>query len=122
LLGLRARLDPVDDIDRALAHALGELSHGARALGPAATGVATTPSALRLTERYALLVAAGAVTLASDGKDAWARRAKRRLVARLYRQRIPAPDDGTVLTELLGRAEHGRAFDLAARPVARRLP
>src|SRR5690606_39921349 len=45
LLGLRARLDPVDDIDRALAHALGELSHGARALGPAATGVATTPSA-----------------------------------------------------------------------------
>ncbi|UGQ57586.1 acyl-CoA dehydrogenase [Rhodococcus pyridinivorans] len=122
LLGLRARLDPVDDIDRALAHALGQLSHGARALGPAATGVATTPSALRLTERYALLVAAGAVTLASDGKDAWARRAKRRLVARLYRQRIPAPDDGTVLTELLGRAEHGRAFDLAARPVARRLP
>jgi alkylation response protein AidB-like acyl-CoA dehydrogenase len=108
------------------ARALEQLETGAAALAPADLGAAAPPEALALTETYATLVAASAVLEheARAGESAWTIRARQRLARSLVGRPTPCPPAlaDALAAELVSRAETGVGFDLAARPVSRRLP
>jgi hypothetical protein len=139
LAGLSSGLTELCDRDPAakplaegLRGELAELRRDVAALPPKELGVTAGPAGLALTERYAVLLAAGACVgmwrhRTEDGVLAdtlWPRLALRRLLDRLRPEWLPTESDldDALFTELFERAAAGLGFGLDAGPVSRRLP
>jgi hypothetical protein len=136
LSGLLADLtaaDPSADT-RALAAELraelAELRQDVAATPPRELGVLAGPTALRLTDRYAVVLAAAAClgtwrhgNRSVSGDTSWLRLALHRLLARSRPGAVeqPASLDEALCTELTERAGNGLDFCLDAAPVHRRL-
>lgn len=109
-------------VDR-IARALRTLEEDSARLPVAHTGVTAPVAAFALTERYALLLAASAVRAVADGETGWTRLATARLADRLEGRRPKRATHGVdeLVEDLCRRADAGLGFDLAGRPVSRRL-
>ncbi|WP_424187561.1 acyl-CoA dehydrogenase [Actinokineospora sp. G85] len=104
---------------------LADLTAEAAALPARDTGVAAPPAALGLTDRYAVLLAAAAVTghaRHNPTPGGWADRALDRLVDRLApAPALPGPANEALFADLLDRATTGHGLGLDRDPVTRTL-
>ncbi|ORI13512.1 acyl-CoA dehydrogenase [Rhodococcus sp. 1168] len=113
------------DVWQILTQALLDLRSESAALAPHDLGVAAPAAAMRLTERYALLlVTAGIVERLDGDAPSWAVLALYRTAERIGGVRLEPPQHVVLetFTDVLRRIQEGRAFDLRARTVPRTMP